>query len=88
LTDDNEFAVIVDNMMNLELLFKGWQLTGNKTYYDMAVSHTNHTIKEHIRSDNSSYQCVIFNSTSGLIIFLKFMSPKKLKKLIDIQERL
>jgi hypothetical protein len=56
-------------MINLKLLFKGWQITGNKTYYDMAVSHTNRTIKEHIRSDYSSYQCVIFNATTGLKLF-------------------
>jgi hypothetical protein len=52
-------------MMNLELLFRGWQITGNQTYYDMAVSHANRTIDEHIRSDNSSYQVVEFNSTTG-----------------------
>jgi hypothetical protein len=63
--DTEDFIVIADNMMNLELLFRGWQLTGNKTYYDMAVSHTNRTIKEHIRSDNSSNQVVEFNSTTG-----------------------
>ncbi len=72
--------------MNLELLFRGWQLTGNKTYYDMAVSHTNRTIKEHIRSDNSSNQVVEFNSTTGknqkilsfktfLYHFLHFLHP-------------
>lgn len=45
----------------------GWQITGNKTYYDMALSHTNRTIEEHIRKDHSSYQCVIFNATSGIV---------------------
>src|SRR5258708_5085665 len=55
-------------MMNLELLYKGWQITGNKTYYDIAVSHANRTIKEVIRSDNSSYQVVAFNDTTGNVI--------------------
>jgi hypothetical protein len=67
-TNPEEFVVIADNMMNLELLFRGWQITGNKTYYDMAVSHANRTIKEHIRADNSSFQVVEFNSTTGLQI--------------------
>jgi uncharacterized protein YyaL (SSP411 family) len=55
-------------MMNLELLFRGWEITGNKTLYDMAVSHANRTIKEHLRSDHSSYHVVAFNETDGKVI--------------------
>ncbi len=65
-----DFIVIVDNMMNLELLFRGWQITGNQTYYDMAVSYANRTTEKHIRPDNSSYQVIEFNSTAGLNIKL------------------
>ena len=31
ISETKQFLVIVDNMMNLELLFKGYELTGNKT---------------------------------------------------------
>ncbi len=54
--------------MNLELLFRGWQITGNWTLYDMAVSHANRTIEEHVRSDHSSYHVVAFNETDGTVI--------------------
>ncbi|XP_054163820.1 unsaturated glucuronyl hydrolase-like [Oppia nitens] len=66
--DKKQFLVIVDNMMNLELLFKGYEITGNKTLYDMAVSHANRTLKEHVRKDNSSYHIVNFNVTTGQVI--------------------
>jgi len=55
-------------MMNLELLFRGWQITGNNTLYDIAVSHANTTIKEHLRKDYSSYHVVAFNETDGTVI--------------------
>jgi uncharacterized protein YyaL (SSP411 family) len=60
-----EFLVIIDNMMNSELLFKAWELTGNKTYYDIAVSHANRTIQEHIRVDGTTYHVVAYNETTG-----------------------
>ena len=62
------FLVIVDNMMNLELLFKAYELTGNKTLYDIAVTHANTTIKNHIRSDYSSFHVVDFDENTGHVI--------------------
>lgn len=62
------FLVIVDNLMNLELLFKAWQLSGNKTFYNIAVSHANRTLKEHIRNDGSSFHVVSFNEATGNVI--------------------
>ncbi|CAG2183509.1 unnamed protein product, partial [Oppiella nova] len=58
------FVVIADNMMNLELLFEAWRISGNKTLYDMAVSHTNRTIIEHLRKDYSYYQVIKYNETT------------------------
>ena len=65
---DKEFLVIVDNMMNLELLFRGYEITGNKTLYDIAVSHANRTIKEHLRKDYSSFHVVAFNESDGTVL--------------------
>jgi len=62
---EGEFWVIVDNMMNLELLFRAHILSGNQTYYDMAVSHANKTIKNHLREDYSSWHVVDDNETTG-----------------------
>ncbi|XP_054163822.1 unsaturated glucuronyl hydrolase-like [Oppia nitens] len=65
---DGQFLVIVDNVMNLELLFEGWKHSGNETLYDMAVSHINVTLKEHLRSDYSHYHVVSFNESNGRVI--------------------
>lgn len=40
--------------MNLEVLFQSADLTGNDTLRDIATSHANTTIKNHIRSDGTS----------------------------------
>lgn len=60
-----EFPVIIDNMMNLELLFNASLATGDKTYYDAAVSHATVTMKHHYRPDYSSYHLVNYNRTTG-----------------------
>ncbi|XP_054163821.1 unsaturated glucuronyl hydrolase-like [Oppia nitens] len=64
----NEFVVIADNMMDLEVLFEGWRISKNKTLLDMAVSHTIQTIKYHLREDYSHYQAVAFSDTNATII--------------------
>ena len=38
--------VIIDNMMNLELLFEAFKLTGDSSFYKIAVSHADHTLKK------------------------------------------
>ena len=63
-----EFWVIVDNMMNLELLFRAAAMTGNKAFFNMAVSHTNKTIENHLRKDSGSWHVVAFNETTGAVV--------------------
>ena len=41
--------VIIDNMMNLELLFKVTEMTGDQTYRNIAVSHADKTLVNHSR---------------------------------------
>ena len=65
--DEWEFPVIVDNMMNLELLFEATKITGDSTYYDMAVKHANTTLKNHIREDNSIYHVVVYDTVNGTV---------------------
>jgi unsaturated chondroitin disaccharide hydrolase len=60
-----EFPVIIDNMMNLELLFRATQLGGDSTFHRIAVSHANTTIKNHFRDDNSSYHVVDYDTVTG-----------------------
>lgn len=62
---DWEYPVIIDNMMNLELLFWASEFTGNPKYKDVAIRHANTTMKEHYREDFSSYHVIDYSTTTG-----------------------
>ena len=55
------FPVIIDNMMNLELLFKATQLTGDPKYRDAALKHAQTTMKNHFRPDYTCYHVVSYH---------------------------
>jgi unsaturated chondroitin disaccharide hydrolase len=57
--------VIIDNMMNLELLFEATVLTGDSSFHKIAVSHANTTMKNHFRPDYSSYHVVDYDPNTG-----------------------
>ncbi len=59
--------VIIDNMMNLELLFHATKISGDPRYYDIAVTHANNTIKNHYRPDFSSYHVLDYDKETGAI---------------------
>lgn len=65
--DEWEFPVIIDNMMNLELLFEATKITGDSSYYHMAVQHANTTLKNHVREDNSTYHVVVYDTVNGTV---------------------
>jgi unsaturated chondroitin disaccharide hydrolase len=56
---------IIDNMMNLELLFWASKHGGNKKLYDIAVKHAETTMKNHFRPDFTSYHVVVYNPETG-----------------------
>ena len=60
-----DYPVIIDNMMNLELLFEAAKLTGNKKYSDAAISHADVTMKNHYRPDNSCYHVIDYDVETG-----------------------
>lgn len=60
-----ECPVIIDNMMNLELLFKVSKLTGDNKYREIAIKHADNTLKNHIRPDYSTYHLVNYDLTTG-----------------------
>ena len=60
------FPVIIDNMLNLELLFYASKVTGDQKYYDIAVAHANTTLRNHFREDYSSYHVVDYDTETGL----------------------
>lgn len=53
--------VIIDNMMNLELLYWVTNDGGDKKYKDIAITHSNSTIKNHFRADYSSYHVIDYD---------------------------
>ena len=67
-TDKWAYPVIIDNMMNLELLFAATQITGDSSFYKIAVAHANTTMKNHFRSDNSSYHVVEYDTITGNVV--------------------
>jgi unsaturated chondroitin disaccharide hydrolase len=62
-----EFKVIVDNMMNLELLFWASKHGGQRLWYDEAVAHALKTARDHVRPDGSTYHLVIYDPATGAI---------------------
>lgn len=60
-----QFPVIVDNMMNLEFLCEMTKLSGDSSFYKIAVTHANTTINNHYRNDFSSYHVVDYDTMTG-----------------------
>lgn len=60
-----ECPVIIDNMMNLELLFKATEFSGDSTYAKIAVSHADKTLENHFRPDWSCYHVVDYDLNTG-----------------------
>jgi len=63
--EPGDFLVIIDNMMNLELLFWATRVTGDSSFYKIAVTHANTTMKNHFRPDYSSYHVLNYNAATG-----------------------
>jgi unsaturated chondroitin disaccharide hydrolase len=60
-----KYPVIIDNMMNLELLFELSKLTGDASYKKAAIVHADTTLKNHFREDNSSVHVVDYDPETG-----------------------
>ena len=56
---------IIDNMINLEMLFWASKNGGDKRLYDIAVSHAKTTMKNHFRLDYTSYHAVVYDKETG-----------------------
>ena len=59
---------IMDNMINLELLFWASQNGGSKHLSDIAVQHAETTMNHHFREDGSSYHVAIYDTLDGHFI--------------------
>lgn len=65
--DKWDFPVIIDNMMNLELLFWASKETADPVFYNIAVKHAETTLKNHFRMDYSSYHVVSYDTLTGKV---------------------
>jgi unsaturated chondroitin disaccharide hydrolase len=61
------FTVIVDNLMNLELLFWAAKHGGDPAWYGIALSHALRTLRTHVRRDGSTYHVVDFDAATGAV---------------------
>ncbi len=66
--DKWKYPVIIDNMMNLELLFETTRFTGDSTFYKIAVTHANTTLRNHFRPDFSSFHVVDYDTLTGKVL--------------------
>ena len=62
-----KYPVIIDNMMNLEMLFEAATLADDDRLYKIADQHAQTTLKSHFRPDNSSVHVVDFDPSTGTI---------------------
>lgn len=59
---------IMDNMINLEMLFWASKNGGGKNLYDIAVKHAETTMKNHFRPDYTSYHVALYDAKTGKFI--------------------
>ena len=52
-------------MMNLEFLCEMTKLSGDSSFYKVAITHANTTIKNHYRNDFSSYHVIDYDTITG-----------------------
>lgn len=62
-----QYAVIIDNMMNLEMLLWAAKEFNEPKFYDVAVSHANTSMRDHYRPDFSSFHVVSYDTITGLL---------------------
>lgn len=63
-----EYRVVVDNLMNLELLFWAADHGGNPAWRTMATTHALNTIRDFVRADGSVYHLVNYNPSTGAVV--------------------
>lgn len=66
-TNDREGLMIIDTMMNLELLFWAALESNDFHFYDIAYNHALTCLKQHVRSNYSSYHVVEFDVNDGKV---------------------
>ncbi|TDI69160.1 MAG: glucuronyl hydrolase [Bacteroidetes bacterium] len=63
-----QHITIIDNMLNLELLYWAAKNGGTSTYYDIATKHAEITMKNHFRDDDTSWHVLEYDSITGNVL--------------------
>jgi len=62
------YPVIIDNMMNLELLFFASRASGDPKYRKIAISHAENAMRDHFRADYSTYHVIDYDPQTGKVV--------------------
>jgi hypothetical protein len=62
-----ECPVIIDNMMNLELLFDATKYSGDSSFWKIAITHADKTIENHFRPDFSTWHVIDYSLADGSV---------------------
>ena len=62
------YPVIIDNMMNLELLFHAARATGDESIRRVALAHAEKTMRWQVRPDGSCFHVVYYDPADGHFI--------------------
>lgn len=62
------YPVIIDNMMNLELLYFASKVSGDTSFRYIATTHALTTLKNQIRKDYSSFHVVCYDTLTGKVL--------------------
>lgn len=62
----DNYRLIIDCLLNLPLLYWATEITGDKTYSEIARAHTKTSLANLVRDDNSTYHTYFFNPETGV----------------------
>ena len=63
-----QHITIIDNMLNLELLFWASNNGGDPAFRDIAIKHAETTMKNHFREDGTSWHVIEYDSLTGDVL--------------------
>lgn len=63
-----QHITIIDNMLNLELLFWAAKNGGDSKFRDIAIKHAETTMKNHFRDDLTSWHVLEYDSINGNVL--------------------
>lgn len=66
LSNEKEYRLIIDCLLNLPLLYWASDVTGDKSYRDIAMTHLNTTRNTVVRDDFSTHHTYYFDKETGL----------------------